>query len=232
MRLGGVARDPLPHPARGLASARPPHLPHRPRQSSRGRPIGPAAQPPAGGGGPRRGGTKRAAGAPRHTTPASPPAAPALAPHRAPAPQTHRPFLTAPRNHLAPARQTAEARSGEMAAVGEGSPGNVPRPAIAGPSVPRQPTKRPAPLSQARLARPCSPREFAVASRPRRLRRSVTARQRTRTIPLPPQRRAPLAAQASAVVRGRSDWPKAASITAPRTPPSAGDSLWAVRPRA
>lgn len=116
-----------------------------------------------------------------------------------------------------------------MAAVGEGSPGNVPRRAAAGPSVPRQPRTGPAPLPQARLARPCSPRESAVASGPRRLRRSVTARQRTRTNPLPPQRRAPLAAQASAVVRGRSDWPKAASITAPRTPPSAGDSLWACK---
>lgn len=55
VRLGGVARDPLPHPARGLASARPPHLPHRPRQSRRGspgRPVGRAA-PPQGGGGPR-----------------------------------------------------------------------------------------------------------------------------------------------------------------------------------
>lgn len=86
VRLGGVARDPLPHPARGLASARPPHLPHRPRQSSRasrGRPIGLAAQPPS----PPPWSDKEGAAAHDTREPTGRPGAPSIRGVRVPSPQ-------------------------------------------------------------------------------------------------------------------------------------------------
>lgn len=207
---------------------------HRPRQSrrgSRGRPIGPAARrshpPPREGEAHAVGRQRGQRGPPRPTAPAGP----AVPPPRAPASRPRRPVLTGPRSHLAPSKPTAEAaRSGKWRRWGRGARATFP-------GGPRQAPSGPTTAESG--ARPCSPKRGspgpahrASPPLPRRLRRSVTARQRTRTNPLPPQRRAPLAVQASAVVRGRSDWPRTASITAPRTPPSAGDSLWVGRPRA
>ena len=141
------------------------------------------------------------------------------------------------------AAQTADIRSGKWRRWGEGKPGNVP-------SQNRPTTKppQPPPSSGETGLRPSPPRAVRPAPfltgqgyRPYAAEppHPLTARQRTSVGPhhppraLLPRRRARLAALATAVARGRSDWPKAASIKAleeATAPPPAGASLQAVRP--
>nr|XP_015099048.1 proline-rich receptor-like protein kinase PERK9 [Vicugna pacos] len=144
-------------------------------------------------------------------------------------------------------RRTADLRSGKWRRWGRGTSATFPPRIGQPPSSPQTPPSggetglepsppravRPAPLLTGRSYSP-----YADAPP-----QPVTARQRTsagpRHRPPPPRarlprRRARLAAPALAVARGRSDWPKAASIKAPEegtAPPPTGASLQAVRPR-
>jgi hypothetical protein len=253
--LGGAERGPLPHPPRGpeISSPAPPAAGDKATTAEAPAvPSLPLPLRPRPGGPSSAGSTQRAEVAPPRHSPVHGPACRRFLP-------TVRPTLRVAQLQfildtcLTITRSLVPQRRLQIHAQGNGGGGG-------GDAGQRSPSKK-RPTTKEPLERPPSSGKSAPRlSYPRAVRlvllltpqvrrslpaappQTVTARHREREhSPPPPSRglllrgRARLAAQASLVVRKQSDWPKVASIKtteAPGTPPPAGDSLRAVKPRA